>query len=137
MGLPINTNTMTIGDKIRKVRELRGYKQEYVAGQLGLSITAYGNIVRGDSRLSFERLEQIARVLEVSAPQLLTLAEACWLPGVVETDASGYHAALRALEQLAHSLQADIDHLRRQNEQLTRLLGQRAGAEPGPEEGTG
>jgi transcriptional regulator with XRE-family HTH domain len=40
---------MTIGDKIRKVREIKGLKQEWVAGQLGLNVTAYGNLERGDS----------------------------------------------------------------------------------------
>jgi len=67
--------TMHIGDKIRKVRELKGYKQEYVADQLGMSVTAYGNLERGESSLSFDRLEEIAKVLEVSVQDILNIPE--------------------------------------------------------------
>lgn len=66
---------MDIGDKIRKVRELKGFKQEYVASKLGMSVTAYGNIERNDSSLTFERLEQIAEVLEVTVQDILNIPE--------------------------------------------------------------
>ncbi len=42
---------MQIGDKIRKVRELKGLKQEAVADKLDMSATAYGNIERNESSL--------------------------------------------------------------------------------------
>jgi transcriptional regulator with XRE-family HTH domain len=66
---------MDIGDKIRKVRELKGLKQEYVANQLGMSVTAYENIESDDSSLTFDRLEQIAAVLEVPVPDILNIPE--------------------------------------------------------------
>ncbi len=66
---------MDIGDKIRKVRELKGLKQEYVANQLGMSVTAYGNIERNESSLSFDKLEQIAAALEVTVQDILNIPE--------------------------------------------------------------
>lgn len=122
---------MTIGDKIRKVRELKSYRQEYVAGRLGMSVTAYGNIERGESRLSFERLEQIARVLEVTVPELLTLPDTLLRPPApAPQEPERYPSVLRAYEQLVHSLESDIAYLRRQNEQLLEALT-RQGTNPG------
>ena len=66
---------MHVGDKIRKVRELKGYKQEYVADRLNMSVTAYGNLERGDSSPSFDRLEEIAKVLEVSVVDILNIPD--------------------------------------------------------------
>ena len=66
---------MHVGDKIRKVRELKGYKQEYVADQLNMSVTAYGNLERGDSSPSFDRLEEIAKVLEVEVVDILNIPD--------------------------------------------------------------
>lgn len=125
---------MTIGDKIRKVRELKSYKQEYVADRLGMSVTAYGNIERGESRLSFERLEQIARVLEGTVPELLTLPDTLLRPPAPQ-EPERYPSVLRAYEQLVHSLESDIAYLRRQNEQLlealTRQGTNQGGSSPG------
>lgn len=52
-----------IGRKIKKVREFKDIKREYVANKLGIGISAYGNIERGGVSLSKERLAQIAEIL--------------------------------------------------------------------------
>jgi transcriptional regulator with XRE-family HTH domain len=60
-----------IGDRLKRIRELKGKKQESVARELGLSTNGYGKIERGESSLSLDRLEKIARVLDVSALDIL------------------------------------------------------------------
>lgn len=64
-----------IGQKIRKVRELKNFKQEYVAGLLGISAVAYGKIERGDTDVKMSRLVQLAEIFEVSLDQLLLFDE--------------------------------------------------------------
>lgn len=39
---------LQVGQKIKKIRELRNYTQEYMAEQLGMSQTGYGNIERDE-----------------------------------------------------------------------------------------
>lgn len=56
-----------IGEKIRKLRELKGIKQESIAKEIGMSIGGYGKIERGESTISVDRLEQIAHALELSS----------------------------------------------------------------------
>ena len=58
-------------ENIRKVRELRNYTQEYMADQMGLSISGYGKIERNDSDISLSRITQIAAILNVSRAKLL------------------------------------------------------------------
>lgn len=60
-----------IGDKLKRIREFKGMKQESVARELGLSTNGYGKIERGETSLSLDRLEKIARALEVSALDIL------------------------------------------------------------------
>jgi transcriptional regulator with XRE-family HTH domain len=62
---------MKLGDKIRHIRELKELKQEYVARQLNLSVTAYGNIERNETDITFRRLEEIAHILAISSITIL------------------------------------------------------------------
>lgn len=64
-----------IGMKIRKLRELRNYTQEYMALNLNITQTAYCKIEKEESRLTITRLKEISLVLEVDSLQLLTFDE--------------------------------------------------------------
>lgn len=63
---------MTIGEKIKYLRTLKGYSQESMADTLGMSVTAYGNIERGDSDINYTRLEQIAKSFGMDVVSLLS-----------------------------------------------------------------
>ena len=64
-------NTESIGKRIRKFRELKGWRQEDFAEKIGLSVTYTGMIERGEKVPKLETFITIANVLEVSADQLL------------------------------------------------------------------
>lgn len=66
---------MRIGNKIRKVRELKGFSQEYMALELGMSPTGYGNIERNESDINIQKLMRVSEVLGVKAEDILTLDE--------------------------------------------------------------
>lgn len=77
-------NTNNPSEKIRQLRLQKDLSQENMADMLGLSTTAYGDMERGRTELSFSRLENIAKLLDVSLPELLgfeskTLLETEWL----------------------------------------------------------
>jgi DNA-binding XRE family transcriptional regulator len=55
--------TMKINEKIRTLRELKNLTQENMAQALDISPTAYGNLERGETPLTYDKLEQIATVL--------------------------------------------------------------------------
>ena len=64
-------NISSIGKRIRKYREARGWRQEDFAEKIGLSVTYTGMIERGEKVPKLETFVTIANALEVSADLLL------------------------------------------------------------------
>ena len=54
-----------IAYRIRKLRESKDYSQENMAGELGISKSAYSKIERGITDPSVSRVAAIAKILEV------------------------------------------------------------------------
>ncbi|KLT64525.1 helix-turn-helix domain-containing protein [Pedobacter sp. BMA] len=65
--------TKNVAGNIRKIREYRDYTQDYLAAKLKISQNAYSKIELGYSKLTVDRLFQIAAILEVEVAYLLTL----------------------------------------------------------------
>lgn len=62
----------TLGKKIRLLRHQKGWSQEDVAKRLDISIPAFSKIETGITDINLSRLEQIAKLFEMSVVQLLT-----------------------------------------------------------------
>lgn len=60
------------GTKIRMVRELRGYSQEYMSERLGIAQNTYSKIETNQSKLSAENMKKIADVLEISPMDIIS-----------------------------------------------------------------
>lgn len=69
-----------VGLKIRKLRELRNYTQEYMAFNLNITQTAYCKLEKDENRISIERLKKISDVLDIEPLQLLTFDEKLFIP---------------------------------------------------------
>jgi transcriptional regulator with XRE-family HTH domain len=54
---------MQLGNKIKKIRDLKGLKQEDIAEKLNITAQAYGKIERNETKLDVARLAQIAEIL--------------------------------------------------------------------------
>jgi transcriptional regulator with XRE-family HTH domain len=67
----INLKIKAIAASIRKKRESKNYTQEYLAYKLNISQNAYSKIELGYTKITVERLFQIAQVLEISAVDLM------------------------------------------------------------------
>jgi transcriptional regulator with XRE-family HTH domain len=66
---------MKIGQKIRKIREMKGISQEYLATQLNISPQAYGKLEREETKLDFDRLEVIAKLMEIEPLDIVNFDE--------------------------------------------------------------
>jgi transcriptional regulator with XRE-family HTH domain len=124
---------MKIGDKIRKVRELKGLKQENIATALGMSVTAYGNIERNESSVSYEKLEEIAAALEVAVQDIINIPEQFNIQNITNShvDQLGYNygnvnklseTELDGYKMTIAELQKQVEHLKAQNDKLTDAL---------------
>lgn len=66
---------MNVSDKIRFMRQLKGWSQEHMAEKLEMSLNGYTNIERGETDVRISRLEQIAEILDTNLTELITLGE--------------------------------------------------------------
>jgi transcriptional regulator with XRE-family HTH domain len=57
--------------KLKQLRELKNYTQEYVATQLGLTTRAYSKIESGETQLTINRLNEISAILGVDPMEAL------------------------------------------------------------------
>jgi len=60
-----------IGFTIRRTREQKGYSQEFMASQLNISQASFARIESQEIKLSIERLQKIADILETDILTLL------------------------------------------------------------------
>jgi transcriptional regulator with XRE-family HTH domain len=116
---------MEIGEKIRKIREFKGLKQETVAAKMGISVTAYGNLERGENGLSFQRLEEIATALEVSIMDIVSLSEQLHIHSVTGGQVVGYNyggittsAEMEGYKAAIEQYKAENEYLKQQNKDL-------------------
>lgn len=57
--------------KIKQLRELKNFTQEYMAQQLGLSTRAYSKIETGETQLTVNRLNEISHILGITPVEVL------------------------------------------------------------------
>lgn len=96
---------------IRDIREDKHFTQADMAEKLGLSITGYAKIERGQSQINIERLQQISKVLEVSIAELISFGD----DGVVVFNNSNDNFSNSSNFSLAlgnPALEAEISNLR-------------------------
>ena len=70
---PIDLKPKIVAGNIRKIREYRNYTQDYLAAKLSISQNAYSKIELGYSKITLERLFQIAIILDIEVVQLITV----------------------------------------------------------------
>jgi len=64
---------MSVHEKIKLVRQAKGFTQEDVSEKLGMSPHAYGDIERGDNDPKLSKLQKIAEIFEMDLSDLLDL----------------------------------------------------------------
>lgn len=71
MNETLSFKVKSVAANIRKIREYRNYTQEYLAAKLRISQNAYSKIELGYTKITLERLFQIAHILEVNLVELI------------------------------------------------------------------
>lgn len=62
---------MSIGSKIKQLREAKGWSQEYMSAELNTSQPSYSRIESGHVKIKIEVLLEIAKLLKVHPQQLM------------------------------------------------------------------
>jgi transcriptional regulator with XRE-family HTH domain len=61
-----------LGTKIRQIRELKGFSQEYVSAKIGVSQRAYSKIERDEIKLDWGKITIIAKVFDIDPLDLVS-----------------------------------------------------------------
>jgi len=72
---PMPTLRVRLGRAVRRLRKSASYSQESFADACGLHRTYMGAVERGETNISLDNIERIARALRLTPAQLLTEAE--------------------------------------------------------------
>ncbi len=64
-----------LGRAIRRLRREAGYSQESFADKCGVHRTYMGSVERGETNISLDNLERIAKALSLTTGELLVEAE--------------------------------------------------------------
>lgn len=64
---------MVLNDKIRVLREMHNWTQDEMAEKMQMSKSGYSKIERGETKLTTERLEQVAEIFDVDITELLSM----------------------------------------------------------------
>lgn len=60
-----------IGEKIRQLRELKGYSQEWMANKLAISQRSYSKLERNETKMDWSKISEIAAVFEMDPLDLI------------------------------------------------------------------
>ena len=131
------TNHLMTGQKLRLLREYRNYSQEYVAEKLGITQNAYSRIENNQTRLTAERLEKLAIILEISPLELLSEKEPTIHFGetpappsareehwkeMIENNRQLYGQVITTKDEKIAHLEDEISFLRKERDRFIRLL---------------
>lgn len=82
---------MEVQDTIRTMRELNHLTQEEMAEKLNISVNGYSKIERGITKLSLEKLEQIANIFNINVSELYSAKEKGFLYFFSEHNGANYY----------------------------------------------
>jgi transcriptional regulator with XRE-family HTH domain len=70
-GTRLFLTNMTVHEKIRAIRQSKGFTQDYIAEKLDIDTVNYGRIERGQAKITLERFVEICAILSVQPSNLL------------------------------------------------------------------
>lgn len=62
---------MSVGENIKKLRELKNYTQSYMASRLDMSVSGYSKIEKGRTDITLSKITAIAEILETKLSTIL------------------------------------------------------------------
>jgi transcriptional regulator with XRE-family HTH domain len=107
----------TIGNRIKRVREMKNYTQEFMAGQLNISQNTYSRIENETVKLTTDRLQKIANALDVPVEYLVNLDAPIY-------NFNNEHASIQYSGHFENIYDSQNEHLKKTIELLENQLKQ-------------
>ena len=111
------------GDKIKMIREIRGFSQEHMASRLDIAQNTYSRIEKNQTKLTAELLDKVAKELGVSPIDILSTEPAIVNFGTVHGTLQGNIENFYTYQkEFLETIKGSIDALLEQNKLLMKIL---------------
>ena len=121
----MNPSGLQIGQKIKKLRELRNFTQSHMAEELGLSQSAYSKLELGETEITYNKLERVAEVLGMRPEEVISFNESMVFNVMHNQTGNGFVINNNQLtEAERHLYEEQISILKEEVSYLKRLLEQ-------------
>ncbi|MFL9483807.1 helix-turn-helix transcriptional regulator [Chitinophagaceae bacterium LWZ2-11] len=117
--------TEQLSSKLKLLREVHNYTQEYVAGVLDISQNTYSLIEKGESKITIDRLDKLAHLYKMDVTDLIRFNEHTYIhtithsQGVCSQNVTINHPLS---DEERKMFQSTIERLERENEKLHKLI---------------
>ena len=101
---------MNVIENIRTIRKHKGISQEAMACNLGISQTAYTKIEKAETKLTVDKLQKIAEIMEVKLGDLL------------EVEPQSFHQEIHNNESVTAISHQKVEHLYQENREVYKKL---------------
>lgn len=113
---------LQIGQKIKKLRELKNFTQSYVARELGITQSAYSKIEIGESELSYNKLGKIAEIFGMSPEEIVSFNEQMIFNIMHNQTGNGFIINKWVSENEKKIYEEQITHLKEEIDYLKKVL---------------
>lgn len=123
--------SVLVGSKIRKLRNEKEYSQEYMAQKLNISPATYSKWERGETDLTINQLEKVAKVFEVGVVELMDsgVAQIINLKDSHQNTVVNREAYVNYDTQLLAHVKEENAHLRVENARLIDIIANKRATE--------
>ena len=123
-----------ISSNVKRIREQKGYPQDYMAVKMGMSQPKYSRIENGEARFSMKELQEIADLLETDISAFLDAPKVTIQNQTINDNANGYVENLhienkeaiiqliQAKDDIIQQLKDEIQHLKKEMEFLQSVI---------------
>ena len=116
-----------LNTRIRKARELKAYSQALVSEKLGITQKAYSKLERGETKLNWDKLNQLSEIFEIDIWELINTKKELTLEVNNSLDTAHINVDLlekliRQYEDKIKSLESKVQNLNKENQKLSSQL---------------
>lgn len=119
-----------LGRKIKKLRELKNFTQEYMATNLQISQNTYSRIENENVKISTDRLKEIASILEVPSEYLISEDRPLLTFNTSNNTIEKFYGQVETIneekketwQQIFKQMENQIKHLQSENERLLGII---------------
>jgi len=113
---------LQIGQKIKKLRELKNFTQSHLASELGITQSAYSKMELGETEISFSKLTKIAEVFGMSPEEIMTFNEQMIFNVMHNQTGNGFVINKGFTENEKKLYEDQISHLKEEINYLKKVL---------------